>query len=1202
MMKRYFFFLLIALMGVALVMCDSPYKHGDFVDRRMYTIDVRSDNTEMGSVTGSGEYMSGQQVAIQAKPNEHYLFKTWDDNNTDNPRKLIVKENITYTAFFDLMSYQMRLAVNDGNCGSVSGGGIYQAFETATIVATPNPGSHFVRWSDNVKDSLREIYMVRDVSLIAYFDKIQYNVTISSSDETMGTVTTTSAPENENLLTLEATPNQGYEFVDWSDGNTENPRYLTLTQDTTLIANFRGQTHSIVVSVNNRNMGSVTGGGTYTTPEVVRLVATPNSGYVFVRWSDGNTDNPREFVAMESLVLTAYFDASKYNVSVSANDPLLGTVTGGGTYGSNEEVTLTATPNAGCTFEGWDDGNTDNPRTVTVTADATYVANFSASSYTVSVAANDNNMGYVTGSGTYQSGTTATIEAIPYSPYSFVKWNDGSTENPRNILVTENVSYVAEFATTYYVVTVASANESMGIATGGGTFSANTTTTITATANEGYEFVKWSDENTDNPRTIVVTQNATYTAQFRSLNASSGGTHENHDYVDLGLPSGTLWATCNVGANSPEEIGSYYAWGEIAPKADYTWATYTHTVNGGSKSLTKYNPDAGYGTVDNKAVLELSDDAAYQNWGGNWRMPTYDEMAELMSNCTVTWITQNGVSGKQFIGPNGNTIFVPATGYYNGTSLYSTSDGYYWTSKISSDYPNEAYELFVNASSAYFSDSYRSRGKAIRPVVSNLSYETKYTLTGFSNDDMMGSVTGSGSYPYGSTITLTAYANAGYEFISWSDGNTDNPRTITVYQDETLTANFDVEGYTLIVNSNDESMGSVTGSGRYTPNSVVTITATPNSGYEFVEWNDGNTEATRTITLTENTTYTATFRAVSYTITVTTNNSSMGTVSGGGSYVANATAILTAEPAVGYAFVYWSDWNTDNPREVYVTGDATYEAIFEAVYYTLSLSVNDASMGSVSGAGSYPAQSAQTIQATPYADYKFVSWSDGNTDNPRTVTMTANIDLQANFESVKGVHNSHEYIDLGLPSGTLWATCNIGSNDPLTAGNYYAWGEVDPKENYEWTTYKHCAGTNTTLTKYNSDSMYGSVDNKTTLDLEDDAAYVNWGGGWRVPTSQQLKELREQCNWTWVSAQGYYQVVGPNGSSLLIKGNGYKSGSYVSDGGDVCLWASSVWLDSSSYNTYASYLFQDYYYQSSWSITSNLRYYGLQIRPVYVPE
>ena len=124
---------------------------------------------------------------------------------------------------------------------------------------------------------------------------------------------------------------------------------------------------------------------------------------------------------------------------------------------------------------------------------------------------------------------------------------------------------------------------------------------------------------------------------------------EEHEYVDLGLPSGTLWATCNIGANSPEEYGSYYAWGETTPKSDYTWSAYKW-CNGTETTLTKYCCNSSYGNngfTDTLIELELIDDAAYVNWGTKWCMPNKYQWDELFNKCDWTWITRNGVNGYE---------------------------------------------------------------------------------------------------------------------------------------------------------------------------------------------------------------------------------------------------------------------------------------------------------------------------------------------------------------------------------------------------------------------------------------------------------------------------------------------------------------------------------------------------------------------------
>jgi hypothetical protein len=151
------------------------------------------------------------------------------------------------------------------------------------------------------------------------------------------------------------------------------------------------------------------------------------------------------------------------------------------------------------------------------------------------------------------------------------------------------------------------------------------------------------------------------------------------EYVDLGLPSGTLWATCNVGATSPEEYGDLFAWGETEPKQTYTWETYKW-CHGSYNSLTKYCDNSSYGNVDGRTELEFEDDAAYVNMGPSWRMPSNEQMHELLDNCTSHNATRNGVKGQLLIGPNGNTMFMPIRDDYwsrtVSTKFYAHEFGY----------------------------------------------------------------------------------------------------------------------------------------------------------------------------------------------------------------------------------------------------------------------------------------------------------------------------------------------------------------------------------------------------------------------------------------------------------------------------------------------------------------------------------------------
>lgn len=180
---------------------------------------------------------------------------------------------------------------------------------------------------------------------------------------------------------------------------------------------------------------------------------------------------------------------------------------------------------------------------------------------------------------------------------------------------------------------------------------------------------------------------------------STTGTINGHEWVDLGLPSGTKWATCNVGASSPEGYGDYFAWGETSPKSEYTEA------------------DSRTSEVD---IADISGnpsyDAARANWGGSWRMPTKAECQELVDKCKWTWTTQGGKNGYKVIGKNDNSIFLPAAGYH-GTSL-EIADwcGNYWSSSPYGDFTKSAYDMRFIDSKHYVDWYYRRFGLSVRAV------------------------------------------------------------------------------------------------------------------------------------------------------------------------------------------------------------------------------------------------------------------------------------------------------------------------------------------------------------------------------------------------------------------------------------------------------------------------------------------------------
>lgn len=473
--------------------------------------------------------------------------------------------------------------------------------------------------------------------------------------------------------------------------------------------------------------------------------------------------------------------------------------------------------------------------------------------------------------------------------------------------------------------------------------------------------------------------------------------------VDLGLS--VKWARYNLGATEPEQYGDYYAWGETAPKDEYKWTNYAYEQGSGKNGpFSKYVLDSEYGVVDHKSILDLSDDAAFVNWGDDWRMPTEEEVKELMNNCKWSWTSRNGVCGYRVNSKvNSNSIFLPANGMNNGTSVSDAGTvGNYWSSSLSTD--QSYYSISPYFSSTYIKSGncYKYFGLGIRPV-----------------------------------------------------------------------------------------------KGTVVPVKSIEIPAS-------LEMLKGNTTSLAVTILPENATYKSVI------------------------------------------------WSSSNEAVAIVDTEGKVKAL---------------------------AEGSATI--TVYS-------ADGLKSSACEVTvLTPMVD-------------GHEYVDLGL--SVKWATCNVGAGAPEEYGDYFAWGETEPKENYEWTTYKYCQ-----WSEYEGSIVYQSYNTrysnnwKNTLLPEDDAALVNWGYNWRMPTKSEVEELGKNCNFTWTSnynGTGVAGVIltskkaGYTDRSIFLPNAGCKSATHnSSEGSEAHYWTSSLFGEFYRYDD--AYSFDQYF-----RITPREHFVGLPVRAV----
>ncbi len=320
----------------------------------------------------------------------------------------------------------------------------------------------------------------------------------------------------------------------------------------------------------------------------------------------------------------------------------------------------------------------------------------------------------------------------------------------------------------------------------------------------------------------------------------------------------------------------------------------------------------------------------------------------------------------------------------------------------------------------------------------------KYTLIASAGDG--GSVTGGGTFSSGTQVSVTATPNSGYSFSGWSNGSTSNPVTLSITSNTSITANFLlIPIYNIQLNA--EEGGSVTGSGEYQEGSQLTITAIPDDGYEFSGWSDGNSELNRTIEVVDDLSLTASFTELITYFTLTFDSQDGGSVSStGGEYNEGTEITVTATPENGFIFTGWSNGLTE--QTITITADQNIDLIaqFELLKYTLTISALEGGFVSTSG-GEFPAGTDVSVIATPQGCYEFSGWSDGDTNPERTINISSDQTIVANFESLV---NETEYslVKMRYPCAYF-----INADKPYNETNKYligpaGWLSVSVQEQY----------------------------------------------------------------------------------------------------------------------------------------------------------
>lgn len=736
---------------------------------------------KMHFTSGNNYTLSWTTTAVDVNYyNEHYgvYVSTTDSavSSFTSVQQYTISSPSTTTMTLDLSTYagqDVFIAFRHWNCSDV----YWMLFDNVTVTETenPNPGQ-------------------------------TYTITVQSADPTMGTVSGGGTYNTGSAITITATANDGYHFTQWNDGNANAIRNITVTANATYIAYFEADAPNPP-----------------TPPEeecfITSFPYTENfddtSTYSCLSLWDVNQDG-NSWGLIDSFG-TNYSIAAFIMFAVNADDLLIlpGIVTPGTyTVSWKAKIYHSSYPETYQVYAGLDSmiytetltSTSFVTRTATFTVNAgdtvniifRYISNdmyaffldditISQSTppaqYTITATSNNAAWGTVTGGGTYNEGTNVTLTATPADGYHFTQWNDGNTNATRTITVTANATYTAFFevnAPNQYTITVQSADPTMGTVSGGGTYNAGTSVTISATANSGYHFTQWNDGNTNATRTITVTGDATYIASFEA------DANPQDECIITAFPWSENFEDINTlgcwGINDADGDGnSWFHYGDgnqsLGHNSHYAVASASWMQNVGPLTPDNWLVTPGFALPANQQL--------YLKWYEKGQ-----DVNDFAENYSV------------YVSTTGDAITDFTTVVYSGTTVNS--------------WQQQSVNLSAYAGQTiYVAFRHHNTTDMFYLVIDDVEISvgtpqpSQYTLTVLSNNDNWGNTTGSGTYAAGSTATIKALPYSGYRFVQWQDGNTDATRNVTVNADATYIATFaptqgidDVDGESLTLYPN----------------------------------------------------------------------------------------------------------------------------------------------------------------------------------------------------------------------------------------------------------------------------------------------------------------------------------------------------------------------------------------------------------------
>ena len=925
-----------------------------------YTLNLSSG--EGGTVSGQGKYPYGSTVSINANPESGYSFSGWSGSGiTDYLSESTIvgmNENISLFASFTLNSYSLNLSAGEG--GSVSGGGQFAHGETALIHAFPDDGYFFSGWSGEGTEesdlSSTTVLMKQNRSLAATFSRYSYNLSIISDEG--GSASGEGNFAHGHYAPINAFPLSGYAFSHW-EGNGINELYspsttILIKESQEIQAHFikKSSDKEILITVSSPNRGGSTmGAGSYELGAQVMISATPSPGFSFDRWEGEGVASVSSNVTSVSMDkdknITAVFLTNTH--TLVTNQTYGGTILGNGTYEYGEYAEIEAQPNSGYSFVRWTGNGIENPNSpitsVIMTNDRNITAVFLINSYQLEAIQSPG--GTISGIGTFEYGSKASVLATPDSGFSFVQWNGDGFENSSmpytNIEMTEDRNISATFSSNTYFLTIEASTG--GIFSGTGTFEFGTEASISAYPDPGYSFVQWIGSGVLDPS---------------SPNTTVDMTMNRNLYADFQINSHLLDVTSGNGGTSTGS-GSY----------DY-----------GTEAGIEAFPSEGY---------------SFMNWSGHG-------IINVDSESTKVRMTEDRMVTAHFL-IDSHSLLVESSsgGIASGSGIFP-----YGSEAPLVAYPENGHS-FINWSGIGVSNPTAMRttvkmteNREIQAHFSIDSYELKTSST------EGGSTSGSGIYEYATNVEILAFPNPGYSFSGWIGEGPVAPENtsthIVMTEDRNLTASFAINSFEMQIS--ESNGGYASGAGIFEYGTTAEVSAHPEVGYSFIGWEGSGvvnpTIPTTVVRMTQDRNIKPIFSQNSIYLSI--NASTGGTASGSGFFEYGSQVPIVAIPNSGYSFNMWDGEGVENPLSstttVILTNNLEITALFSNKGYRLSISSTKG--GEAYGEGFFSSGASATILAIPSEGYSFIEWVGQNITDSNSrlseITMLQDEEISAHFE------------------------------------------------------------------------------------------------------------------------------------------------------------------------------------------------------------